>query len=365
MPLKEVPNSDRLTLKSVDDNEDEFDDSLTCEIVEPILQWGDISRSNGLLASYFKSMPLDELTVAGAKDFARWMKTKKKPLGENTARRMTGFARQFINDAVEAELLTKNPFKVKELKVTVRGDAQGFQFISMEDTGKIIGACPDSQWRLIVALSRFGGLRTPSETLALRWSDVDWQANTIRVTSPKTAHHAGHGERIVPIFGELRTYLEEAFNPEDEFAITHYRDASQNIRTQFNRIVAKAGLKSWLQPFHAMRKSRQTELADKFPSHTVCAWLGNSEAVAREFYLQTTEEHHLRAVSLDCMRPCMQNGVETDGNGPKPVDPENKEAPALQGLTTNCKLLPTIKMDDTRLELVTSTMSTWRSNQLS
>ena len=69
MPLKEVPNSDRLTLKSVDDNEDEFDDSLTCEIVEPILQWGDISRSNGLLASYFKSTPLDELTVAEAKDF--------------------------------------------------------------------------------------------------------------------------------------------------------------------------------------------------------------------------------------------------------------------------------------------------------
>ena len=37
--------------------------------------------------------------------------------------------------------------------------------------------------------------------------------------------------------------------------------------------------------------------------------------------------------------------------GPKPVDPEKKKAPALQGLTTNCKLLPTIKMDDTRPEL--------------
>ena len=322
-------------------------------------------RCRTLLSAYFKTTRLDKVTVADAKDFTRWMKTEKKPLAENTARRMNGFVRQFINDAVDAELLTKNPFKSKDIKVAVRGDANGFQFLSLTDTAKLIDACPDSQWRLIVALSRFGGLRTPSETLALRWCDVDWQANTINVTSPKTAHHDGHGQRTIPLFGDLRPYLEEAFNPEDEFLITRYRDATQNMRTQFIRIVVKAGLKPWSQPFHAMRKSRQTELADRHPEHVVCGWLGNSKAVAREFYLKTTDEHHATAVGEDCMRSCMQNGPERLGNASQAVEARNDETPVLQGFTSTCLVVRKTGVDDIGLEPTTSTMSTWRSNQLS
>ena len=322
-------------------------------------------RCRNLLASFFKAIRLDELTIASAKDFARWMRTKKKPLSENTARRMIGFARQFVTDAVESEILVKNPFKVKELKVTVRGDAQVCHSVSIEETAKIIDSCPNAEWRLIVALSRFGGLRTPSETLALRWSDVDWEAKTIRVTSVKTAHHTGHEERIIPLFGELRPFLEDAFNPENEFAITQFRDATQNMRTQFGRIIAKAGLKPWAQPFHAMRKTRQTELNDDFAEHSVCRWLGNSQTTAREFYLKTTEEHHERAVNRDCMQPSMQYGHKSARNDLNPENAENEKAPALQGLTTNADAVPNAVLDDTRLELVTSTMSTWRSNQLS
>ena len=35
----------------------------------------------------------------------------------------------------------------------------------------------------------------------------------------------------------------------------------------------------------------QTDLANRFPSHVVCGWLGNSEGIALEHYLQTTDEH--------------------------------------------------------------------------
>jgi hypothetical protein len=39
-----------------------------------------------------------------------------------------------------------------------------------------------------------------------------------------------------------------------------------------------------------MRSTRQTELvASGFPSHVVCAWLGNSTDVANEHYLQVTD----------------------------------------------------------------------------
>ncbi len=46
-------------------------------------------------------------------------------------------------------------------------------------------ACPDTQWRLLVALCRYGGPRCPSEHLRLRWEDIDWERGRMIVDSPK------------------------------------------------------------------------------------------------------------------------------------------------------------------------------------
>lgn len=51
------------------------------------------------------------------------------------------------------------------------------------------------------------------------------------------------------------------------------------------------------------RCGRQTELADQFPSHVVCRWIGNSEYVAREHYLSVTLEHVERAISGSVLPP--------------------------------------------------------------
>ncbi|NOS99424.1 MAG: site-specific integrase [Phycisphaerales bacterium] len=159
-------------------------------------------------------------------------------------------------------------------------------------------ACPDAEWRLIVALSRYGGLRCPSEHFALRWCDVDWDRGRINVPSPKTAHHAGGDRRAVPLFPELLPYLRDVFERADEGAvhvITRYRDPAQNLRTQFIRIIRRAGLEPWPKLFQNMRSSRETELAERWPLHVVCAWIGNSQAVAAKHYLQVTDEHFERA----------------------------------------------------------------------
>jgi hypothetical protein len=41
-------------------------------------------------------------------------------------------------------------------------------------------------------------------------------------------------------------------------------------------------------------------LAETFPIHVVCQWIGNSQAVAKKHYLQTTDEHYLKATEGDC-----------------------------------------------------------------
>src|SRR5262249_43322526 len=152
-------------------------------------------------------------------------------------------------------------------------------------------ACPDTEWRLIFALCRFGGLRCPSELMTLEWAGVDWERNRFLVHSPKTEHLEDGGERWGPMFPELRPHLEEAFElaePGTVHVITRHRGDNMNLRTQLQRIIRRAGLSAWPKLFQNLRASRQTELAADYPLHVVCAWIGNSEAVAEKHYLQVT-----------------------------------------------------------------------------
>jgi integrase len=167
-----------------------------------------------------------------------------KDLAENTIRRRCAIARQFFRDAVRRRLIAINPFG--DMKgVAVKSNRSRDYFLSRADADRILAACPDTQWRVIFALSRFGGLRCPSEHLAMRWSDIDWANGRMTVHSPKTERHEGKESRVIPLFAELRPHLEQAWAesaPDAEFVITRYRDAAANLRTQFERIIKRAGL---------------------------------------------------------------------------------------------------------------------------
>ena len=69
-----------------------------------------------------------------------------------------------------------------------------------------------------------------------------------------------------------------------------------NLRTTFQKIVRRAGLKPWPRLFHNLRASRETELAEIYPLQVVTGWLGNTPAVAMRHYLMTTDEHFEAAV---------------------------------------------------------------------
>ena len=222
-------------------------------------------------------------------------------LGENTVRRNCGRAKQFFRAAVRKRLIQENPFA--DMKgFAVKATTDRMYFITQEVAEKVLEACPDAQWRLLFALSRYGGLRCPSEHLALRLDDVDWERDRITVHSPKTEHHEGKESRQIPIFPELRPYLNEVWDqapPGTEYLITRYRSGNANLRTQLERIIRKAGLQPWPKPFQNLRSTRETELAERFPMHVVCAWIGNTQAVAAKHYLQVRDEDFDRAVQRD------------------------------------------------------------------
>lgn len=244
-----------------------------------------LSTTKDYLVEFFGAdKPLREITEGDADDWRlhllagrggksrRKSKAERHARGENTARKHAQIAKQFFNAAVRSRLIRDNPFS--HLPATVRPNHKRVYFITGEEAELVIGACPDSQWRLLFALSRFGGLRCPTEHLNLRWQDVHWEQGRMLVTSPKTEHHEGKESRLVPLFPELRPFLDEAWDlaePGTEFVVTRYRDTEVNLRTQLHRIIKRAGLKPWPKAFQNLRSSRQTELEEVFPSHVVCA----------------------------------------------------------------------------------------------
>ena len=71
-----------------------------------------------------------------------------------------------------------------------------------------------------MALSRFARLRCPSEIVALRWGDVNWERGRLTVRSPKPARH---DVRVVPIAPELRPILQQLFD-QTEPVVPRLRD---------------------------------------------------------------------------------------------------------------------------------------------
>jgi integrase len=250
-----------------------------------------------LVAHFGDERTVRSITAADAEAFAFAMRSEgatkykwKDRSSEATIARVIKHARQFFTFARRGGMIEADPFaEVKPGSMTNEGR---LFIVTREATEKLIAAAPSPEWRLIIALSRNGGLRTPSEHLVLTWEDVDWDRGRFLVRSPKT------GQRWVPLFPELRPHLEAAFDaaePGAVYVVTRTRDADANWRTMFEKIIRRAGLLPWERLFQNLRASRETELAADYPLHVVTEWIGNSAPVAARHYLSVTDDDFTRA----------------------------------------------------------------------
>ena len=187
---------------------------------------------------------------------------------------------------VDQDWLVKNPMKNIPIGSTVNRDNN--RTISMDEYAKLLAACRHQEWRTIIALARIGGLRCPSEIQRLRWSDIHWADNRFLVRSPKTEHHEGHRERLVPLFPELQAELERQFSLDEtkgnEFVIERYQKTSWNLHAAFEGISKRAGLGTIIRPFDNMRMSRSNEVWERFGSGKENLWIGHSEMIRRKHY---------------------------------------------------------------------------------
>lgn len=110
--------------------------------------------------------------MAGAGARTRGKSTKaKKGLSPATIGKRIQWCCAFFRDAVRRKLISSNPFAdVKQPKAT---NPERQQYIPASTIEPIIEFTPDAEWKCLIALSRYLGLRCPSEHFSLTWSCVD------------------------------------------------------------------------------------------------------------------------------------------------------------------------------------------------
>lgn len=250
-----------------------------------------VQTSRVLREHFGDRRPLAMIRKPDAVAWQRWLGTE----GYSPAS-VSGFtrrAKQFFRAAALEGLIEGNPFDA--IKAGKENNLARQQFIPRSTIKKVLDACPGPQWRLIVSLARYAGLRCPSEVLKLRWTDIDWDKGSMRVDSSKT------GLRFVPMLPEVRLALTEARDAAPDGSIRcveEYPENTANLRQQFGRILERAHVEPWERLFHNLRASCRTELQESLPDHVINKWLGQSSRVAESHYLTVHQEHWDKALNL-------------------------------------------------------------------
>jgi integrase len=155
---------------------------------------------------------------------------------------------------------------------------------------RAIEVAPDAQWRLLIALWRFAGVRK-MEVMGITWDDVLWDQNKVRIHATKTARYEGKEIRYVRL-GPIRKYLDEVYAmaaPGETSVITRFMSSNSNLDKPLKTILHQAGLVPWPKLFQNMRASCETDwLNSGMKAHVVAHMMGHSVKVQLDHYAQVT-----------------------------------------------------------------------------
>ena len=264
-------------------------------------------------------------------------------LARATIAKRTNVAKSIFKKAVSLGVLTKNPFD--HLRVGSQVNAERSVFVSRSTIADVLRQCPDAKWRAIIGLTRFAGLRCPSELQELKWSDVDWDKKLLVVRSSKTEHHEGGGVRLVPVAPELQPILFDLFDNAaegDVLLFPNLGSSSGNLRTTFHKLITRAGHTPWPRLFQNLRGSCETDWVDLYPSHQVASWLGHSPSVAARHYLKSKDLHVQAAVGPGAWiqeRNAESNALLTQNTTQHPAAPLRTISQNQMQVVTTCEVV--------------------------
>lgn len=240
------------------------------------------------IKAFCDDIPLEDFGPAMADDFRLCLLSTG--LAPTTVAANVSRAHAMFRRAVRRGLIERNPFDLvpRSMPQPLRREPQ----LSDQVAEDLIRAAPDDEWRKLIGLVAYAGLRR-CEAIGITYEAVDYERNRLVVPNIKTSARTGRLERDVlmePRLAELLcvTYVDD---PTRKVCIVQV----PSMHRKMHAIIRRAGYDPWPMPFHAWRKWRSSTWKQRYPEFIVDAWLGHSIGVARRHYTQIPEEVYQHA----------------------------------------------------------------------
>ena len=214
----------------------------------------------------------------------------------------------------------QNPFaRIGERKKSQRP----VRYVSVEEYRAAMNAAKKLWWKALISLAYGSGLRR-GEILNLTWSDIEFDAQLIRIVPKKQDRHIlewepkDHEMRTVPVsdgaiqlLADLQLESEEghpyAFIPPKRLELIlrrrrlgKWRTTSEiinNMNRDFEVITRRAGVNTYT--IHDLRRSAITNWAQKLPIQVVQQLAGHSDiSTTRKYYLTVRPEDMTSATEI-------------------------------------------------------------------
>ena len=73
----------------------------------------------------------------------------------------------------------------------------------------------------------------------------------------------------------------------------------KSLSSWIHKVAKRAGVKLWKKPFQNCRSSRDTELRKKHPAHLVNEWIGHTQEVTEDHYIQELPDDFIDAYNAE------------------------------------------------------------------
>lgn len=184
---------------------------------------------------------------------------KPRPFAAKTVQLHLNLLHDVFKTAIAEELVEANPVDGAERPKVRR---KRWRILQPNEVGRVLNAFTDEQARTMFLTLMLTGVRR-FELLALRWRDVSFVENTLRVAESKSEE----GERLIALSPTLADalavhYRRTAFKGDDEFVFCHQERGSRVYEgwytERFRAALKAAGITDYIRPFHDARHASLT-----------------------------------------------------------------------------------------------------------
>jgi integrase len=242
------------------------------------------------LATHFGTKALGKITPSDVEGYIAAKHSSKQAV--KTTLNQLGFLHSIFTFGERRGWATDNP--CKRIDKPRKQDADTIRFLDQEELEAVLRAARDHSDRTLYLTAAMTGLRR-GELLALRWRDIDWTAQRVRVRENYVRGRIGkpkskRSTRSVPladrVAGELeRHYKQSEFQADDALVFTISGDPldPSRVRKRFTAAVKRAKVRA--VRFHDLRHTFGTRMAAAGVSmRTLQEWLGHRDFATTLIY---------------------------------------------------------------------------------